>query len=113
MATKTRPNAPLRDPELKPDVPKYAEKINILEHIRHQFQPIFLNFLGNPDVHGPKAYVGIDMRCPMCKHIQTLGMPGTDHKCKKCGINYKYTAAKGNCFLWVWRDQAKLDLDKP
>lgn len=105
---------PRRDPELKPDVPSYAEKMDILPHIRHQFHPMFLNAAGGPDIYGPKRYLGIDIRCPVCRDIHPLGPPGVDNECPKCHFMFKYTAAKGNCFLWMWKKQEVIVLsEKP
>jgi hypothetical protein len=101
----------ISDPVTKPDVPEFAERMSILEHVRHQFQPMFLNAIGAPDIYGPKFYVGLDLRCPMCQHIQPLVPPGEEGKCARCQLRYKYTAAKGNSWLWIWRQQPKLDLD--
>jgi hypothetical protein len=101
----------LRDPELKPDVPSYAEKLNITRHIRYQYLPTMYNALGNPDVNGPRVLLSIDLMCPICEHIQPLGPPGVDHKCRECDLNYKYTAAKANTWLWIWRSQPKLVIE--
>lgn len=103
----------ISEPLAKPDVPEFAERMSILEHVRHQFQPLFVNAAGGPDIFGPREYLGLDLRCPLCKHIQKLVAPGVEGTCAKCGLKYKYTAAKGNAWLWIWRQQPKLDLDEP
>ena len=101
----------LPDPETKPDVPSYAEKMNILAHVRHQFHPMFLNAIGGPDANGPREYIGIDLRCPLCWFIQPLGPPGVEGECRNCSMRYKYTAAKGNTFLWIWKQQKPIEID--
>ena len=104
-------NNPLPDPELKPNVPEFAEKMNILDHVRHQYHPVFLNEAGGPNANGPRQYLGIDLRCPLCRNIQPLGPPGVEGSCAKCKIHYTYTAAKGSCWLWIWRARPRLNLD--
>lgn len=89
----------------RPDVPPYAERMNILAHVRHQFHPVFLNAIGGPDIYGPKHYLGIEIRCPICKVIQELGPPGREQQCRGCGFYWLYTAAKGNAWLWIWRNK--------
>ena len=104
-----RLSAPRR-PELAPEVPAWAEMINILAHVRLQYHPLFLNAHDMPDHEGPRQYYGIDYRCVICKHIQPLGEPGKDHRCEKCGLNYKYT--RTTTWLWVWKDKPKLVIVK-
>jgi hypothetical protein len=104
-------NVALPDPATKPDVPTWAEKMNIFRHIRHQLHLTDVNEHGFLDINGPKEYVSLDLRCPICKHIQPLGPPGVEGKCGKCSLHYKYTAAKGNCFIWIWRPREAFNLD--
>ena len=96
---------PLPQAELKPEVPDWAEKMRVEDHIRYQYQPVSRNALGNPDIYGPTALQSIDIRCPICQHIQPIGPPGKDHRCGGCSLNYKYTAIKANCWLWIWKDK--------
>jgi hypothetical protein len=103
----------LPDPELKPDVPAYAEKMNILEHVRTQEHPLFLNAAGGPDINGPREVIGLEIRCPVCKKVHKLGPPGAELQCPKCHLFYKYTVARANCWLWIWRAPPKLSLDPP
>ena len=106
----TSRNKALPDPEFKPEVPSFAEKMNILEHIRYQWHPVSDNILGAPDANAPRELQAIDLRCPLCKHIQHLGPPGVTGQCEKCKLYYKYTAAKANCWLWIWRGPERIDL---
>lgn len=112
MATNDR-GIKASEPLAKPDVPEYAERLNILNHVRHQFHPLLLNAIGGPDINGPKQYLGIEIMCPICQRIQSLGPPGQEQACEKCDLRWKYTAAKGNQWLWIWRAQPKLNLDAP
>ena len=105
MASEHIPNEPRSAPELKPDVPEWAERIMILPHVRLQFHPVFLNAIGGPDINGPKEYLGIEMRCPVCKQIYQIVPPGVEGKCPKCDLRYKYTAVKGAAWLWIWRSR--------
>jgi hypothetical protein len=61
-----------------------------------------------PDHNGPRQYLGIDFRCPICRYIQPLGKPGKDNKCSKCGLNYKYISYRKD--LWIWKDQLVLEV---
>lgn len=99
------------EPLFKPDVPAYAERMNILNHIRLQFHPVFKNAIGGPLTDGAREYHGIDIMCPFCKHIQHLGPPVTEQACEKCDWRWLYTAAAANCWLWVWKKQEVIDLD--
>ena len=92
------------EPEFAPEVPAWAERIWAIPHFRTQYHPLFLNAHDMPDHEGPRQYIGLDYRCVSCKHIQPAGPPGRDNKCEKCGLFYKYTAIKRNCWLWIWRD---------
>lgn len=100
-----------RAPETAPEVPSWAERMMILPHVRVQYHPLLLNELGGPLADGPREYLGIDLRCPICREIQPLGPPGKDNRCRACNLNYKYTAVKGACWLWIWKDREKLTLD--
>lgn len=106
-------NKPRPEPEGRPDVPSFAARAMITNHVRFQFHPLLLNAIGGPLIDGPKEIIGIEIRCPICKHIQPLGEPGVEHYCgegglnalgsRGCGLRYKYTAVKGNSWLWYWR----------
>lgn len=90
-------------PELSPEVPEHAVRMRAIEHFRTQYHPLFLNAHDMPDHEGPRQYLGLDYRCPSCKHIQPAGPPGKDNQCEKCDMYYKYTAIKNASWLWIWK----------